>query len=342
MGAADYQNTLYTTHGSPDATRAAAMGGVLGALASSAGVIGFSATGALSNTAFQLSVFPYAARVEPLVVSAAEEAATAAGEDAAEAAADVAAAAAEAGEAASSTGIGVIVGAILIATAVAIQVGLDTILPTLVPDQVAAMIAQAQTTVPNPYDMKTGAPDGLFGLFAGALLPQPIRTSCDNAFNDYPNPRCLNETPIPPATGADPQWVVTPRYGAPSAPQATLAISDATTGLSSSMRLHGNWIVSTATVEGTTATVQTLRLHYSDWSGAGHTAWLFAGRAPAQFLTVADAALGANFDPNTCFAKGTCALTQSIEVTGADGTPESVSVQPGGRGAAAAANPRMH
>ena len=62
---------------------------------------------------------------------------------------------------------------------------------------------------------------------------------------------------------------------------------------------------------------------------SGGTAWLFANNSPAQFLTVSDSALGANFDPSTCLTDGTCALSSSIDFIGTDGNDYSASVTGG-------------
>lgn len=334
-GAADTQNRLFGAFGSASALDGAAVGGALASLGAVTAGVGtsFSLGSTLSGTAFQQAVFPFAARVQGLLVTAAEDAAIAAGESAAEAAAEVIEAAEVAGGELAASGVGAIVSAVIFAVTTAVQVGLQVVADAALPGQLASLIVKARTTTPDPYATASSNATGLIALVAGAALPAPSRTTCDNSNltygGDNPLRPCGNATTIPAATAWDPAWVVTPQGGTPTM-QPDLAVADTTTGLTSTERLHGNWVITSATIGGTSATAQGLRLHYSDWGGGGHTAWVFAGRAPAQFLTVADAALGASFDPSTCAAAGTCALTGSIQLTGPGGARETVALSPGG------------
>ena len=169
---------------------------------------------------------------------------------------------------------------------------------------------------------------GLYGLFVGATLPAPTFTGCDNSSlsittsGGFPvaNTPCLNATPVPAQSPYDPQWVVTPKGGTTSTTQPTLSWQDTSTGLDTTTYLNGNWFISSTTVGGTSATTQNLRLQYTDWNGDEQTAWLFANASPAEFLTVSDSALGANFDPSTCLTDGTCSLTSSLDVIGPTAT----------------------
>ena len=70
-------------------------------------------------------------------------------------------------------------------------------------------------------------------------------------------------------------------------------------------------------------------MQYTDWNGNEQTAWLFANDSPPEFLTVSDAAMGANFDPSTCLTDGTCSFAPSIDFVGADGHDYSASVTGG-------------
>ncbi|HEY3058679.1 MAG TPA: tachylectin-related carbohydrate-binding protein [Chloroflexota bacterium] len=108
---------------------------------------------------------------------------------------------------------------------------------------------------------------------------------------------------------------------------------DAKLQTTSTARLHGNWFIDQVTFAGgSTTTVQTLRIHYTDWNQKGNTAWLidnkFLGIAdPAETVDTASMAI---FDPSTCLAASTCFYSPSINYVGADGKYYTATVKPAG------------
>src|SRR5262249_39053332 len=149
----------------------------VGSVASGLGVK-FALGDTLGGTEFAQSVAPSWSTAAEKEFARAYADGLAAGEDAVATTEEVIVEADAIGGEIAGTGVGVIVAAVIFAVTTAIEVGLAVILPSQIPDQIAATIAKARTTVPNPYDMATSNPAGLFGVFAGALLPQPLRTRC--------------------------------------------------------------------------------------------------------------------------------------------------------------------
>ena len=317
------------------------------------------ASGSLAGSAFQTSVFPYANR-PPFKTSAnqpstetAEDAdaddvadAEAAGEGEAEAAETAAEGALDtvdtAAGAVAASGVGIIVSAVIFAITAAVQEGLSVFTAAALPGQLAEDITGAPTA---SYDLgsmlsNSSQAQGLYSLFVGSTDPGPTFTACNNnpggivigGLNTVPaaTAPCLNPTSVPTEESYDPQWVVTPEGSTTSTTQPTITFTDAATQLTSTTYLSGNWFVSTATINGTAATVQSLRLQYTDWSGNEDTAWVFDNTSTPEFLVVNDADLGASFDPSTCLSSGTCWFTQSIDYVGGDGNDYSASVTPGG------------
>ena len=343
-GEADADNTLFDNSSYAGAAQNIAIGaslaavGTVGSVAAGLGTT-FSLGSTLAGTSFQEAVFTYAARALKTTIDAAEAAAEAAGESAEEAAQGVVDAAMEVGGEVAATGVGVIVAAVIFAVVTAVQEGLIVFGSNGLPDDLAQNIIDAPSATPDLSSMLSNSSEiqGLYGLFVGATLPAPTFTGCDNSAltittsGGFPvaNTPCLNATPVPAQSPYDPQWVVTPKGGTTSTTQPTLSWQDTSTGLNTTTYLNGNWFISSTTVGGTSATTQNLRLQYTDWNGDEQTAWLFANASPAEFLTVSDSALGANFDPNTCLTDGTCSVTSSLDVIGSDGNGYSVSVTGG-------------
>ena len=345
-GSADYENASLASFGSSNGVMATAESASLLATVTTVGS-GFAGvgTGALFNGSdlafsFLKAVQPFATRafsagaasLFKVTPQASVSSATSTGETATEGVEDGLEAADEVGLDAGSTGIGIVLTAIIFVITTAIQEGLKIVGAANVPGQIAGMIDSARTATPDPYAAEQGSPGTMFALFMNATIPQPSHNSCDNDFivssQAALGTPCLNPTAIPAPTSYDPGFTITPAGGSTTT-SPTLTLMDASSGWTPSYRLHGNWVVSTATVSGTTASVQGLTMHYSDWTGAAHTAWVYADHTPTSFVTVADDALGPNFDPKTCQQQGTCSVTSSIQVVSPGGTDETVGLTPG-------------
>ena len=236
-----------------------------------------------------------------------------------------------------------IVAAVIFAIVTAVEEGLIVFTQFDTADQLAANIANSYTaTIDLPSKLTdSNFMQGLYSLFVGATQPAPTFTDCDNSgsgsgliivggSNPSAEAPCLNATSIPAQASYDPQWVVTPQGSTTSTTQSTLNWADAVSGLDMSTYLNGNWFVNTTTVANTSATVQSLRMQYTDWNGNENTAWLFSSADPPQFLTVSDSALGSGFDPSTCQSAGTCSVTPTLDVVGSDGKNYTVGVTGGG------------
>ena len=350
-GEADADNNLFDNSSYAGASQSIAIGASLAAVAIGGSVatgvgVSFGLAGALAGPiakAAVQAVLPYAlrafAQTTQLGVTAGTTSAEAGGSGAAAAAEAGVDAAETAAGAIAATGVGVIVAAVIAAVVTAVQEGLILFTPNGVPGELAQNIVNAPSAIPDLGSMLSDSSEmqGLYGLFVGATLPAPTFTGCTNnalvvtssAGLPVPNTPCLNATPIPVWSSSDPQWVVTPKGGTTSTTQPTISWQDASTGLDATGYLDGNWFIDNATVGGTTASVQSLRMQYTDWNGNEQTAWLFANDSPPEFLTVSDAAMGANFDPSTCLTAGTCSFAQSIDFVGADGHDYSASVTGG-------------
>jgi hypothetical protein len=346
-GAADATNSLYSKFQSPEQLKGIALGGTLDAIASNSTVTqtlsAFSLAGVFASTGFAGGLAQLATQLGTIDAAAGLDAAAAAGIGEEASVETLISVSETIGAELSATGIGVIVGAVIFAVATAIQEGLTIFSAAALPGQLASLYAGAVTATPDPYAVlqDSGNAAGLFALFAGATLPAPTLNSCDNtnvAFGTTVTAACLNGIAAAGQTGFDPQWIVTPQGGTASAPQETLTTTDGN-GLTVSSSLHGNWFIDTTTLDGTTAAIQSLRMHYTDWDGNGHTAWIYTNQSPPQFLTVADSAITPSFDPATCVASGQCGLTPTIDVVAPDGTKETVAVVGGGQPPAIPAPP---
>jgi Bacterial Ig-like domain (group 3) len=368
-GDADVNDQLFDNSAFATDVNGIAMSGSLDGLATVGSIAaglgtGFAlgTSGVLAGSAFQTSVFPFANR--PYVKTSANQAAEedtesaddadaadvadaeAAGEDAADAAETAAEGALElvngAAGAVAASGVGIIVSAVIFAVTSAVQEGLSVFSAAALPGQLAADIAGAPTAT---YDLgsmlsNSGEAQGLYSLFVGSTEPDPNFTSCNNnpggivigSLDATPAAKapCLNATTVPAEASYDPQWVVTPEGSTTSTTQPTITYSDAASQLTSTTYLSGNWFVNTATINGTAATTQSLRLQYTDWNGNEDTAWVFDNDNPPEFLVVNDSDLGSSFDPSTCLSSGACWETSTIDFVGGDGNDYSASVTGGG------------
>ena len=354
-----FNNSAFTTDVNAIAVSGSLQGlATVGSVAAGLGT-GFAlgTSGTLAGSAFQSSVFPYANR--PLFKSAFNQPATetAEGADAADLAEAEAEGVEDAGATAAETaldtatsvagavaasGVGIIVAAVIFAITAAVQEGLSVFTAAALPGQLAEDIAGAPTAT---YDLgsmlsNSSQAQGLYSLFVGSTEPDPTFTTCNNnpggivigGLNTVPAAKaaCLNPTPVPTQASYDPQWVVTPEGSTTSSTQPTITSTDSATQLTSTTYLSGNWFVSTATIGGFAATVQSLRLQYTDWNGNEDTAWAFDSAGTPGFLVVNDSDLGTGFDPSTCSSSGACSLTPNIDFVGGDGDDYSASVTPGG------------
>ena len=235
--------------------------------------------------------------------------------------------------------MGVIVAAVIAAVVTAVQEGLILFTPNGVPGELAQNIVNAPAATPDLSSMLSDSSEmqGLYGLFVGATLPAPTFTGCTNnalvvtssAGFPVPNTPCLNATPIPVWSASTRNGWSRPRAGPPPPPSPP---SPGRTPRPGSTRLP-TWTATGSSIAqrwaAPTASVQSLRMQYTDWNGNEQTAWLFANDSPAEFLTVSDAAMGANFDPSACLTAGTCSFAPSIDFVGADGHDYSASVTGG-------------
>ena len=354
-----FNNSAYTTDVNAIAVSGSLQGlATLGSVASGLGT-GFAlgASGSLAGSAFQTSVFPFISR--PLFNSTFNQPATetAEGADAADLAGAEAEGVEDAGAAAAETaldtatsvagavaasGVGIIVAAVIFAITAAVQEGLSVFTAAALPGQLAEDVAGAPTATYDLGSMLSNGSQapGLYSLFVGSTEPDPTFTTCNNnpggivigSLNTVPAAKaaCLNPTPVPTQASYDPQWVVTSEGSTTSTTQPTITSTDSATQLTSTTYLAGNWFVSTATIGGFAATVQSLRLQYTDWNGNEDTAWAFDTASPPEFLVVNDSDLGSGFDLSTCLSSGACLLTPDIHFVGGDGNDYSASVTPGG------------
>jgi hypothetical protein len=238
-----------------------------------------------------------------------------------------------------AAGVGVtvagIAGIVLIAIVAAIVAGVyaaDLFDAEAVPGELADFIAGASTT---PLDLGAMLKDpdklrGLFSLFVRATTPAPAMPCLGTS------PVCLNPPAIPAASSQnDPQFSVQLNSGTADSPSLETAttvssITWSDGGTATTARLTGNWFVKTATdADGNASTVQSLRLHYTDWNQAGHTAWLTRFEDQYKFVDVLDQGSdGTPLDPATCLNDGTCGYGPTINYVDPDGKLYQASVVP--------------
>ncbi len=235
----------------------------------------------------------------------------------------------------------------LIAVAGAIAIGFYSVAlfnARDVPGQLVNLLTSAESTTP---DLRANLGDsselqGLYSLFIGASLPSAVSPPCNGSTGST----CLTEPAIPGvSTQTDPLFEDQINTGTASAPilgptvqsntiSWTNKQANLTTGaqdtLHSTGRLSGNWFVDTVndTTAGTTSTVQTLRIHYSDWNGNGQTAELYNFPSVGyQFVGVADQSpSGTAVNASTCLSNTTCSHSSTIDYVGTDGKDHRASV----------------
>jgi len=203
------------------------------------------------------------------------------------------------------------------------------------PSQLQQILTAAQTTPPDLATILSNN-DGvtqLFSAFITQTLPE-AQTDC----SVIPGDSCFTP-PSPPAhTGADPSFLVTPASGGPATVQTSLYSLDPLGLYNNNSYLSGNgWFVTQRfnaydSTNATTpthggATIQSLSLPFTDWSGNHWDAELVPTANGTEFaLTPLDAA-----NANACALQpdnSTPCLTSSIQVAepGAGGVPVDVSV----------------
>ncbi|MDP9092153.1 MAG: fibronectin type III domain-containing protein, partial [Actinomycetota bacterium] len=232
---------------------------------------------------------------------------------------------------------GSIVGFVIAALAGAVVEAVNVFQAAALPGQLATLIAQAPTTVPDlkamSSDTKGGAAE-LLSLFLSATLPQPSLSTCNNdsvtvgGSGAVPPVPCLNATAIPAQASSDPEFNVTRKGSQTTDVTPTISWADAGGKSNNTAYLSGNWFVDSSTPQagGASTTTQDLEITYTDWNGHEQTAWLIDQNGSYSFLTVQQQATG--LDPSTCKANGTCASATSIDYVGTDGNDYTASVSP--------------
>jgi hypothetical protein len=245
-------------------------------------------------------------------------------------------------------GAAAIFSAIIFATAVAVQVALQLVESGQTREKIARLVSGAKEMEDiNYFDLyklyyeggffkqnpqiEQELTTGFFLLVFGAVLPAPKPLTCEETtiISDFgpPGAACLNPTPIWEPSSLDHKWNVT--INSESFSTSTLSIVvDSTTNLTSTKRLHGNWVVSMDVIDSVNKTSASLNFLYVDWNGTVHNAWVFAHKNPAQFLTIALSKFDDDrtFDPTGCVIDGNCVLTTSINVIDKDGNKALVSI----------------
>jgi hypothetical protein len=239
-----------------------------------------------------------------------------------------------------AVGAAAIVTAIIFAIAVAVQVGVQLGESDRIRENIAKLVSGAKVyETLNYFDLYMlyyqggffeGFPElnedyttKFFLIIFGAVLPAPKPVTCQESIiiTDYgpADAACLNPTPIWEPSSLDHKWNVTINSESYSTPALSFVV-DSTTNLTSSKRLHGNWVVSMDVIDGVNKTSASLNFLFVDWNGTVHNAWVFAHKNPAQFLTIALSKYNdSTFDPSGCVIDGYCVLTTSINVIDKDG-----------------------
>jgi hypothetical protein len=203
----------------------------------------------------------------------------------------------------------------------------------------ASLITDAPTAAKAP-DLNAILGDSsksptLYGLFVGATLPTPSPTSCENSQtplvgSTIPVP-CLNAPPIPSATSTDPTFAIQQQGATTTTYANAINWKDKEENTTSTDRLSGNWFIDQVTnANGTSSTVQTLRMLYTDWSGTERTAYVVDfptdGYKFVGFTTPDASSPPVNW--KTCVTDGTCSYSSSIDYVGTDGKNYSATVVP--------------
>jgi PKD domain len=236
----------------------------------------------------------------------------------------------------SAVGAFATIAVVIAALVTAIIVGINVTDAAKLPGKLATLISGAETTAPDPASLEstTDGATTIYNLFVGATLPAPVNRTCDNSGIDWefipivadgvtrliPNAPCLNLTDIPPAGPTDPQFLVQAKGATTQMTSPTITWKDAASGTTITARLSENWFIEQANG----ATVQTLRMTYTDWNGAEQTAWLLGDPTHGYgFLALSSRTV----DPSTCVADGTCSFSPSIDYVGSDGQDYSATVR---------------
>jgi hypothetical protein len=233
--------------------------------------------------------------------------------------------------------IGFIVAVVIVAIAVAVSEGIQVFSAAALPGQLASLITGAQTNTPDLAAALSDANQvkGLYSLFVGATLPEPTLTTCDNSQlpipigYSLPNTPCYNAPPIPDAAQSDPEFAIQAKGSTATTDASSITLKDAVAKTTTTARVTGHWFVEHITAsDNSSATVQTLRLHYTDWNGNEQTAWLLGNSTGGYtFVGAQDQSeTGSPLDPATCVTAGTCFSSSTINFVGSDGNDYSASV----------------
>ncbi len=245
--------------------------------------------------------------------------------------------AAEAAAGIAAADLGAVVGVVLVAIAVGVIEAYNVITAAELPDQLAQLVYDAPTTVPDLASMLQSSSETteLYSLFIGSTLPEPILSSCDNSQliaigegnGTVNNPApCLNAPAIPAYASGDPTFDITEKGSSTTTTSSTLTWADTGQGTTYSGYVVGSWFVDTETAGGASLTVQTLDIHYTNWSGQEEVAWLvYSPAAGYQFVTY-EPDTATPIDIATCASDGTCALSDAIEYVGTDGNDYSATL----------------
>jgi hypothetical protein len=234
-----------------------------------------------------------------------------------------------------------VVAVVVIAVVISVMQGIVVFDGAALPEKLADLIVGAHAKVPDlesAFDNPNDA-TALFGLFIAATLPDPSLTHCDNRFTvgqfGQVPPLCLNPTPIRQPRASDPQFEVTPDGSSQSTVSPTINFRNVAGQTTATTRVAGKWFVHHLTDRnGASLDVQSLRIHYTDWGGVLHTAWLVAdANGGYRFLDIEPPGEGEEpLNPSTCIedpeADERCSARDSIQMVGTRGERLSVRVVP--------------
>lgn len=315
---------------SREVIQGAVLGGSIVAAGAVAAIIATNSAliAALSGSAFQLAVFPFAAVAWVPPTLASSLAAAGGGSVAVPA---TAAQAATIGGATAAAGVAAVVAIAIVAITVAVLLTINISAAAQIPSQLADTIVGARLATPDLAAMLTDTNQvgGLFNLFIGATTPLPIEDTCDNTVVGFGIRPCLNSPEIPGAEPSDPIFAIQAEGDDSPTYSPTITFQNPSIGAFFSTRLHGNWFVHTVSGEGfPSTTVQSLRLRYTDWDNVEQSAWLMYDPARGyMFASVAEFGPG---DPvptsDSCMDDGGCSYAPLIQYLGADGEHYSAMV----------------
>jgi uncharacterized protein YjbI with pentapeptide repeats len=228
---------------------------------------------------------------------------------------------------------------VVLAVVVAVFYSINLFNANSLPGQLATLITNAPTSASKP-DLSAILGDSskapaLYGLFVGATLPTPSNTTCDNSLTTSiigttPAP-CLNAPPIPSATSTDATFSIQQQGTTTTGDANSISWKDTEQNTTTTGRLNGNWFIDQVTnAAGTTSTVQTLRMQYTDWNGTERTAYVVDfptdGYKFVGFTTPGPSNPPVNW--KTCVSDGTCFYSSSIDYVGTDGKNYSATIVP--------------